>query len=115
MKVTDTQTTCFLIEGATRRPGLGVLDPIVVYLTEHDTSRATLTLQCYGRAWTCYWGSMGGTFAEFCRRVSAEYMADCLIRGRSGQLRVASERHEHPYLADICEAVRGAVAMRAGA
>ncbi len=94
------------------------LDPITVYLEDHEPGRGTLTVRCFDRAWTCYWGSMGGgaTLAEFMRRVDAGYIANCLMRGtRAAITKRQIEDRDMAYLTRICEAVKAALAMGAAA
>lgn len=93
-------------------------DPITVYLEDHEPGRGTLTLRCFDRAWTCYWGSMGGgaTLGEFMSRVDAGYIANCLMRGNRGVItKRQAEDRDMAYLTRICETVKAALAQGAAA
>lgn len=94
----------FTIQGAMRSPGRGTLDPITVILQDHGDNRGTLIVTCYGQAWTCYWGSMGGTLRHFIAGMDEHYTANCLIRGRCHTNRQRQQR-EYEYLTDIMKAV----------
>lgn len=95
------------------------LDPITVYFDDHEPGRGTLTVRCFDRAWTCYWGSMGdgSDLARFIgRSVDAGYIANCLARGN---LSVITKRQieylQDAYLLRIAQAVKDAVVMGAAA
>lgn len=39
--------------------GVKGLDPVSVYLEDYGPGEGKITITCYGKAWTAYWGSMG--------------------------------------------------------
>lgn len=84
------------------------LDPITVYLDDHEPGRGTLTVRCFDEAWTCYWGAMGPgwNLARFIGSMDTEYIADNLVRGSRRPKRM-------PYVLRIAEAVKAAIAMGA--
>ena len=100
-----TNLEAFTIKGAMRRTGLGELDPVTVILQDHGDGRGTLIVACYNRAWTCYWGAMGGTLREFLSECHSDDVATALIRGRNDQLNQRKSEIEEKYLADISRAV----------
>jgi hypothetical protein len=92
------------------------LDPITVTLDDLDPGRGTLTVRCFDRARTCYWGGMGNgeSLGQFMQRVDAGYIANCLIRGaRAVITKRQVEDREMAYLVRICEAIKAALAMGA--
>lgn len=54
MKTTKTQTETYVLTGAE------CLDAITVYVTNYSPGKGKITFDCYGQAWSCYWGGMGG-------------------------------------------------------
>lgn len=111
MNITYTATKVFRISDVRG------LDPITVYLDDHEPGRGTLTLRCFDRAWTCYWGAMGDGYdlARFIgRSVDAGYIANCLVRG--GRAVITGRRvedKEEAYVLRIAEALKAAIAMGA--
>jgi hypothetical protein len=41
------------------------LDPVAVYLEDQGEGKGKITITCYGKAWTAFWGSMGCNVREF--------------------------------------------------
>jgi hypothetical protein len=73
MQIERSQVTKMVITGAYR------LDPITVYAEDIEPRRGRITVQCYGKAWSGYWGGMGErTIAEFFRSCSVDYLANCM-------------------------------------
>jgi hypothetical protein len=53
------------------------LDPITVVLQDVAPGKGRLIIECYGRAWTAFWGAMGDScIEEFVLDVNAEYIAN---------------------------------------
>lgn len=75
MKIERSQVTKLVIKDVPR------LDPITLYAEDLGPNHGKMTVECYGRSWSAYWGGMGGTLDEFLRRVSADYLTGCLARG----------------------------------
>lgn len=71
------------------------LDPITVFIEDlgrrdapHEgrpdywTGQGKLTISCYGKSWSAYWGGMGQrTVAQFVVDAHTEYVLNCLDRG----------------------------------
>jgi len=52
------------------------LDPITVFLEDFELSKGKITITCFGKAWTAYWGGMSGkTVAEFFCSCDVHYLA----------------------------------------
>jgi hypothetical protein len=75
MKIETSTVTKLLITGAPN------LDPITVFLEELPVYRGKMIVECYGRSWSAYWGSMGGTLLQFLKGVSTDYVAGCMFQG----------------------------------
>lgn len=83
------------------------LDPVTAYLEDFQPGRGQLTVVCWGRAWTQFWGAMGNgaTVAEFCRGTSTGYIVDKLMLPRDVMLKRAEHREER-WLTQIVEALK---------
>lgn len=74
MKTTKTSTETYLI---TEAPAL---DPISVYVTNHKPGQGKITIDCYGQAWTAYWGGMSGdTLQKFFVSANNAYIAGKML------------------------------------
>jgi hypothetical protein len=100
--------THFIIPEQPRVSGQGMLDPITVFIENGAPGKGQITLRCYGRAWAAYWGGMGdgNTVQRFLLEVSADYAANCLIRGNNGIMLKSAEKRELAYVTAIVEAVQ---------
>jgi len=57
------------------KPGF-TLDPIQIYLTDTAPKQGSITITCYGSAWTAWWGSIGSkSVAEFVAQCDPTYLA----------------------------------------
>lgn len=74
MNIERTTTETLTITGAP------ALDPITVFLQDSEPGRGRITVECYGRAWSAFFGAMGGSrsIREFACGVPPEYLADKL-------------------------------------
>ncbi len=54
--------------------GLPNLDPITVYLTNHEFGKGEVVITCWVKSWTAYWGAMGSKLEDFLLRMSTEYL-----------------------------------------
>lgn len=46
--------------------GLDRLDPVTVYVTNYKPGQGKIVIECFGEAWTAYWGGMGdNTLQQF--------------------------------------------------
>lgn len=42
------------------------LDPVSVFLEDFESGKGKITIECYGKYWSAYWGAMGErTISEF--------------------------------------------------
>lgn len=65
------------------------LDPLHLFLEDLGDGKGQLTVRCYDRSWTAYWGAMGtntktgkpSTLSEFVRSCDEHYLANSLERG----------------------------------
>lgn len=83
------------------------LDPVTAFLEDFEPGRGQLTLVCWGRAWTHFWGAMGNgaTVAEFCSKASTGYIAGKLMLPYDVMLKRAEPREER-WLTQIVEALK---------
>lgn len=73
MKVTTSQITKYVLTE------LDKLDPVTMVLEDFGAGKGKLTIDCYGKAWTAYWGAMGSeTIAEFINTADVDYLANKL-------------------------------------
>jgi len=72
------------------------LDPSTAFLEDFEPGQGQLTLVCWGRAWSHYWGAMGNgsTLSEFLRSASTEYIVGKLMLPYDVMLRRAEKREE---------------------
>lgn len=96
------------------------LDPVTVIMRDTEPGKGKLIIECYSRAWSCYWGGMMAdhkpcTVGRFViSSVDAAYIVNCLVRGL-GEVRLKSkEKVDDRYLARIVDAVRDALRVRLG-
>jgi hypothetical protein len=53
MVITETNVTKMVITGVPN------LDPVAVYLEDQGPERGKVTITCFGKSWTHFWGAMG--------------------------------------------------------
>lgn len=83
------------------------LDPVSVYIEQFSPVSSRMTVQCYSRAWTAYWGSHGDKHVEsFIVGCSPDYIADNLIWGLNGLMTEKNERHEYDYIIRIVRSIQ---------
>lgn len=75
MKIEQSQVTKLLLTELDR------LDPVTVLLEDYGDNRGKVIIECYGKSWSTYWGSMGGTLTWFIQAMDSGYIANCLDRG----------------------------------
>ena len=85
------------------------LDPITVYVEQFAPGVGRMTVQCYARAWTSFWGSHGkeAPLELFVVACDAEYIADGLKWGLNGSILKRTEKSNDTYLVRIVEAIQG--------
>lgn len=95
--------------------GLGDLDAVTAFLQDFEPGRGQLTLVCWGRAWTHYWGSMGNgsSLAEFVLKASPGYVVGKLMLTRDVLL-ARAERREERWLAQIVDALKDELRKASG-
>lgn len=84
------------------------LDPICVYVEEYKPGSSRMTVQCYARAWTAYWGSHGSdsSVEQFVARSNPEYVADNLSWGTNGLMNKFQQKHDYAYLVRLVQAIQ---------
>jgi hypothetical protein len=87
--------------------GLDELDPVTAFLEDFEPGRGQLTLVCWGRAWTYFWGAMGNgaTLSNFLGHASTGYIVGKLMLPRDVMLKRAEHREER-WLSQIVEALK---------
>lgn len=93
------QVDAFCITNAER------LDPIIVIFQNYGGGSGRVIVECFGQAWSAYWGAMGScTVEEFFASSSAGYITEKMIN-RAG-MKKASMKVEYGYLSRIIEAIQ---------
>lgn len=101
MIVSPIKVTAFEITGVDK------LDPIRVILQELSDSQGRLIIECFGRAWSGYWGSMGTGLIEFLLMADTHYIAMriCQLDPRK------MNRRDEEYLMRVVKAVQDGLAL----
>lgn len=83
------------------------IDPVTVVLEDLGPGKGRLIVECYGRAWSAYWGAMGETrtVAKFVSASDRDYLV----------LRLGADRRDREYLSKIVDAVKDALRQREAA
>lgn len=99
MRIEPERVDALTIYGADR------LDPIFVVLQDLGSGHGRLTIECWGSAWSAYWGAMGSeSLRKFVCSCSADYVANRLWPPKQPR------RHaDYSYLLRIVEAVQQAL------
>jgi hypothetical protein len=85
------------------------LDAITVLMQDAAPKCGRLIVECYGSAWSAYWGAMGDrTIAEFLRDCDPEYVAGKLYPSNARR-----NKSDEAYLVRIVEAVMSALPAHA--
>ena len=83
------------------------LDPVTVYVEEIRPGASRITVRCFARAWTAYWGAHGNESVErFVRSCNADYVADNLQWGTNGLMLKRYEKLQREYLLRIVRAMQ---------
>jgi hypothetical protein len=70
MKHEESQTKTIIIKGIER------LDPVTVFLENWSEGQGRITIVCYGKSWTSFWGAMGSmTIEQFFSTSDVDYLA----------------------------------------
>lgn len=84
----------------------GELDPVTAFLEDFAPGQGQLTLVCWGRAWSHYWGAMGdGDLRWFILGCSTGYLVEKLMLPYDVMLK-RSEKREEKRLSQIVEALK---------
>ena len=92
------------------------LDLVNVFLEDYEHGKGKITIECYGKAWSAYWGGMGDrTISKFFCSANNGY----IIGKLDGRLRdviyesyedeVGTPNHHYVYLSRIITAVKEAI------
>jgi hypothetical protein len=107
MRVEPTTVKAFTIYD---NDGSARLDPVLVILQDFGGGAGRIVLECYGEAWSSYWGAMGAqTVQQFFMASSVDYLVNALWP-RNGSA-PSRKKHREDYLTRIVEAVRKAFAI----
>lgn len=91
------------------------LDPIAVYVEQFAPESSRMTVQCYARAWTAYWGSHGSKGLEsFIVSCHPSYVADSLTWGTNGFITKRMEKRNRDYLVQIVQAIQAEFSKLSG-
>ncbi len=78
MKIERSQVTKLTISDIPR------LDPITVFAEDLGPRQGKITIECYGKSWSTYWGGMGDqSIIEFFRSCSVDYIANKMTDERA--------------------------------
>jgi hypothetical protein len=81
----------------------GNLDPITVYWHDTDIGKGSVTITCYGNAWTSWWGAMGGnTVKEFFLRCDEGYLFNNLANNQVLKQNILA----HTYIKKIIATIK---------
>ncbi len=78
-----------------------LLDPITVVFFDYGRNSGKIIVECYGSAWSAYWGAMGTSIFEFISNADAEYLTGKLLPNDRRVL-----KRERVYLLRIIEVVK---------
>lgn len=79
------------------------LDPIRFFLQDLGEGQGRIIIECYGRAWSNYWGSMGTDIRTFLLSADAGYIENALHSGQRPRL------GERAYLRRIVIAIQSSL------
>lgn len=81
------------------------LDPIQVFLQDIGPRSGRIVVECYGQAWSAYFGGAGDEgIHEFLRRVDSHYLTN-KMRANGCNMTKAGERRHEAYLLRIVDVV----------
>lgn len=79
------------------------LDWVHVYWADVVPGKGSCVITCYGAAWTCYFGAMGGrSIRQFFMECDAEYLANAM----SNKPHLKEQKRHFEYLKRIVQAVK---------
>jgi len=72
---------------------LKALDPVTVFIEDHEAGKGELTFKCYGKSWSYYWGGMGcNSVIEFFLSCNDDYIANCMWDHSKSQTEFDSDK-----------------------
>lgn len=99
MRVEETKVEALTIRDAER------LDPVLVILQDFGGGAGRLVAECFGSAWSTYWGGMGPrTLREFICSCEPDYIANRLFPEKQRRT-----KHEYAYVMRIVAAIQTAL------
>jgi len=99
IKIEPVIVNAFTIDNA---PGL---DPIMVVFQDVGPGRGRVIIECYGQAWTSYWGAMGDQLVrDFVEHCDVDYLVCKLV-----PLGAKITKRQEQYLFRVTRAVHEAL------
>ncbi len=99
MRIEPQTVTVFRLYDAPR------LDPIFVVMQDLGTGVGRLVVECYGDAWSGYWGAMGErNLQDFLLQCSTDYIAGKMM-GSQHKRTKQSQAYIHRVIAAVQEAL----------
>lgn len=88
-------------------PSTGTVDPVTVFWQNFSPGKGSVTITCYGDAWTAYFGAMGGsTIQKFVvESASVEYLANKLTPNHV-RLNQTQTKRQDEYLGRILRVIK---------
>ena len=84
------------------------LDPVTVVIQDFGAGSGRILIECFGRAWSAYWGSMGPhRIAEFVAYCSPDYIVNRLLQ--SVKQTATQRKSDERYLKQITTVVQSAL------
>ena len=95
------------ISGRNYTAGQGYLDPVTAFLEDFEPGRGQLTVVCWGRPWSYFWGAMGPStdLRTFLLGADTDYIVGKLSIPRGVLLR-SVEKIEERWLEQITLALK---------
>jgi hypothetical protein len=93
--------------------GLAGIDPVTVYFQDFGQARGRVVLECYGSAWSAYFGAMGGdsTIRSFFLSSDTDYLV-CKLGNHVQWQSVKQRKRDDAYLRRVIEAAKLGLAER---
>lgn len=86
------------------------IDPLLVVLQDDGPGKGRLLVECFGEAWSCYWGGMGDlTVARFVAEAGIDYLESKM------QSPFENRRKRSQYLRKVLAAVQEGIKERLAA
>lgn len=68
-------------------------DPITVFFQDFELGKGRIVVECYGEAWSAYFGAMGGnTIRQFVQTAGPDYLTNKLSRPKQSK---TTEKYLH--------------------